>query len=80
MECNPKSFTINMLSPTYQTQYTTDVTLSVYRSDDSVIAQHIIHDVPVCSNTKTILSGEMFGGSSFTITANHSWEDHINVW
>ena len=75
-----KSFTINMLSPTYQTQYTTDVTLSVYRSDDSVIAQHIIHDVPVCSNTKTILSGEMFGGSSFTITANHSWEDHINVW
>ena len=75
-----KSFTINMLSPTYQTQYTTDVTLSVYRSDDSVIAQHIIHNVPVCSNTKTILSGEMFGGSSFTITANHSWEDHINVW
>ena len=75
-----KSFTINMLSPTYQTQYTTDVTVSVYRSDDSVIAQHIIHDVPVCSNTKTILSGEMFGGSSFTITANHSWEDHINVW
>ena len=75
-----KSFTINMLSPTYQTQYTTDVTLSVYRSDDSVIAQHIIHDVPICNNTKTILSGEMFGGSSFTITANHSWEDHINVW
>ena len=75
-----KSFTINMISPAYQTQYTTDVTLSVYRSNDSVIAQHIIHDVPICSNTKTILSGEMFGGSSFTITANHSWEDHINVW
>lgn len=72
-----KSFSLNMLCPTYGTQYTTNVTLAVYRSDDSLIAQHTIADVPVCSNTKTLLHGEMFSGQSFTISANHTWEDDL---
>lgn len=75
-----KMFTLNMLAPTYQNQYTTDVTISVYRSDDSLLAQHVIDDVPICSNTKTLLSGELFGGQAFTITANHEWEDSLNAW
>lgn len=70
-------WTLNMLCPTYSTQYTTDVTLAVYRSDDSLIAQHTISDVPVCSNTKTLLHGDMFSGQTFTITANHEWEDDL---
>ena len=72
-----KQYTLNMLCPTYGTQYTTNVTLAVYRSDDSLIAQHTIADVPVCSNTKTLLHGELFSGQSFTITANHEWEDDL---
>lgn len=72
-----KHWTLNMLCPTYTTQYTTDVTLAVYRSDDSLIAQHTIADVPVCSNTKTLLHGELFRGQSFTISANHTWEDAL---
>lgn len=75
-----KMFTLNMLTPTYQTQYTTNVTISVYRSDDSLLAQHVIEDVPICSNTKTLMTGEMFSGQSFSITANHAWEESLNVW
>ena len=72
-----KQYTLNMLCPTYGTQYATDVTMAVYRSDESLIAQHTIADVPVCSNTKTLLHGELFSGQSFTITANHEWEDDL---
>ena len=72
-----KQYTLNMLCPTYGTYYTTDVTMAVYRSDDSLIAQHTIADVPVCSNTKTLLHGELFSGQSFTISANHAWQDDL---
>ena len=76
-----KTYTFNMLAAVYQEQYTTDVTLAAYRSDNSLIAQHVIHDVPVVSNTKTLLSGKMFSGAQFTITANHSWNESLQpVW
>ena len=73
-----QTWTLNIFAAVYGEQYTTDVTLSVYKSDDSLIAQHVIHNVPLVTNTKTILSGEMFGGQNFTITADHTWEDSLN--
>lgn len=73
-----KQYTFNMLAPAYQEQYTTDVTISAYRSDNSLIAQHVINDVPIVSNTKTLLAGEMFSGQAFTVTANHTWEESLN--
>ena len=76
-----KTYTLNMLSPTYGDQYTTDVTLSVYRSDNTLVAQHLIQNVPIATNTKTLLTGKMFSGQAFTVTADVTWEDPINgVW
>ena len=76
-----QTWTLNILSATYGDQYTTNVTLSVYRSDDSLISQHVIANVPLATNTKTLLTGKMFSGQAFTVTADVTWEYPINgVW
>lgn len=76
-----QSWTINTLAAVYGQQYTTDITLTVLRADASVIAQHIIEDVPLASNTKTLLTGEMFAGQTFGVSVDHTWaEDLQPVW
>ena len=76
-----QSWTLNTLAAVYGEQYTTDVTLTVLRADASVIAQHLIEDVPLASNTKTLLTGEMFAGQTFGVSVDHTWaEDLQPAW
>lgn len=76
-----QSWTLNTLAAVYGQQYTTDITLTVLRSDDSVIAQHLIEQVPLASNTKTLLTGEMFAGQTFGVSVDHTWaEDLQPAW
>lgn len=76
-----QSWTLNTLAAVYGEQYTTDVTLTVLRADASVIAQHLIEDVPLVSNTKTLLTGEMFVGQTFGISVDHTWEENLqSAW
>ena len=72
-----QSWTLNTLAAVYGEQYTTDVTLTVLRADASVIAQHLIEDVPLASNTKTLLTGEMFAGQTFGVSVDHTWAEDL---
>jgi len=72
-------WTLNMLTPIYGTAYTTDVSFAVYRQDDSLISRHSVEDVPICSNTKTLIHGAMFSGQAFTVSANYTWEDDVDI-
>lgn len=73
-----KQWCIACLSPTYGTAYTADVTLTVYGSSDEVMAQHTIADVPINTNTKTLLHGEMFSGQTLGVTVNTAWAEDVD--
>lgn len=73
-----KQWCIACLTPTFGTAYTADVTLIVYGSSDEVMAQHTINDVPINTNTKTLLHGEMFSGQSLSVTVNSSWDADVD--
>jgi hypothetical protein len=70
-----QSVNLNLLAATYGTAYTTTVTITAYNSGNTIIAQKIVENVPINSNVKTTVSGSLFTGNGFSISANHTWGD-----
>ena len=60
----------------------TDVTATLTASDDSVLGQVMLEDVPLRKNITTAYSGGILGTSkAFTLTANDTWGDEdIHTW
>ena len=59
------------------------IVVSVYNSNDDVLAEHTFENVPVTRNKITQYTGEFLGGnsrtgSSFNLTANDEWEGKDN--
>lgn len=66
---------VHGLSP--QSPCTSDVRLTVLRADGSVLSDHLIKDVPLASNTRTRLHGELFAGNALSVTVDHTWEEDL---
>ena len=74
-----QSVNLNLLAATYGIAYTTTVTITAYNSGNTIIAQKVVDNVPINSNVKTTMSGSLFTGSGFSISANHTWGDSESV-
>lgn len=74
-----QSVNLNLLSSNYGIAYTTTVTITAYNSSNTIIAQKVVDNVPINSNVKTTMSGSLFTGSGFSISANHTWGDSETV-
>lgn len=74
-----QSVNLNLLAATYGTAYTTTVTITAYNSGNTIIAQKVVANVPINSNVKTTVSGSLFTGSGFSISANHTWGESESV-
>lgn len=74
-----QSVNLNLLAATYGTAYTTTVTITAYNSGNTIIAQKVVENVPINSNVKTTVSGSLFTGNGFSISANHTWGDAESV-
>jgi hypothetical protein len=71
-----KSYTLNLFAATYGEQYTTTVTIKSYKHDGSVYVR-VVEDVPIATNTKTKLHGELYRGATSAITVDVEWNDDI---
>lgn len=70
-------YTFNTICPSLTDETTSDVTINIYNSDGSVIYSVTIDDVRLASNTKTMLSGNLFTSPSASVSVNHSWNSNI---
>ena len=71
---------IAMLCPQYLYAYSTDVDITIYNENGSVISHHAIGDVPIKSNTKTRIFGDFFTPMSFSVMVNYDWDEGVDVW
>ena len=71
---------IAMLCPKYLYAYNTDVNITIYNTEGSVISHHAISDVPIKSNTKTRIFGYFFNPTSFSVMVNYDWGEGVDVW
>ena len=70
-------YTFNHICPSLTDEYTGDVTINIYNAGGSVIYTVTIDDVRFASNTKTLLSGNLFTSPSASVSVNHSWNTSI---
>ena len=70
-------YVFNTIVPSLTAETTADVTLNIYNSGGSVIYSVTIEGVRLASNTKTLLSGNLFTTPSASIGVNHSWNTNI---
>jgi len=70
-------YTFNTICPSLTEEYTSDLTINIYNSSDAVIYTVTIEDVRFASNTKTLISGNLFTAPSASITVNTSWNTSI---
>ena len=70
-------YTFNHICPSLTDEYTGDVTINIYNAGGSVIYTVTIDDVRFASNTKTLLSGNLFTTPSASIGVNTSWNSNI---
>ena len=70
-------YTFNHICPSLTDEYTADVTINIYNAGGSVIYTVTIDDVRFASNTKTILSGNLFTTPSASVGVNTSWNSNI---
>ena len=71
---------IAMLCPQYLYAYSTDVDITIYNENGSVISHHAISDVPIKTNTKTRIFGDFFTQMSFSVMVNYDWDEGVDVW
>ena len=71
------SYTFNHFAPRTDEEYTADVTINIYNAGGSVIYTVTIDDVRFASNTKTLLSGNLFTTPSASVGVNTSWNSNI---
>ena len=71
------SYTFNHICPSLTDEYTADVTINIYNAGGSVIYTVTIDDVRFASNTKTLLSGNLFTTPSASVGVNTSWNSNI---
>ena len=71
---------IAMLCPQYLYSYSTDVDITIYNTEGSMISHHSISDVPIKSNTKTRIFGNFFTPMSFSVMVNYYWDEGVDVW
>ena len=70
-------YTFNHICPSLTDEYTSDVTINIYNAGGSVIYTVTIDDVRFASNTKTLLSGNLFTTPSASVGVNTSWNSNI---
>lgn len=70
-------YTLCVLSPILNTPYTATVTINAYNAGGDNIASVTVKNVQMCSNTKTLLSGNLFNMPSANISVNTEWEEDI---
>ena len=70
-------YTFNTICPSLTDEYTADVTINIYNAGGSVIYTVTIDDVRFASNTKTLLSGNLFTTPSASVGVNTSWNSNI---
>lgn len=70
-------YTFNHICPSLTDEYTADVTINIYNAGGSVIYTVTIDDVRFASNTKTLLSGNLFTTPSASVGVNTSWNSNI---
>ena len=71
------SYTFNTICPSLTDEYTADVTINIYNAGGSVIYTVTIDDVRFASNTRTMLSGNLFTTPSASVGVNTSWNSSI---
>ena len=71
------SYTFNHICPSLTDEYTADVTINIYNAGGSIIYTVTIDDVRFASNTKTLLSGNLFTTPSASVGVNTSWNSNI---
>ena len=71
------SYTFNHIAPSLTDEYTADVTINIYNAGGSVIYTVTIDGVRFASNTKTLLSGNLFTTPSASVGVNTSWNTNI---
>lgn len=67
-----QSFTINILAPNYGVEHTTSFTLTAKNTSGTIIGQ-ATGTMPICSNTKTLLHGNLFTGTRSFISISTAW-------
>ena len=72
-----QTYTFTLLAPSLTNEYLADVTINVYNSNGDIIHAVSIDDVRLASNTKTLLSGEVFRGTDATLFIDHAWNADI---
>ena len=72
-----QTYTFALLAPSLTNEYLADVTINVYNSNGDIIHAVSIADVRLASNTKTLLSGEVFRGTDATLFIDHAWNADI---
>lgn len=70
-------YTFNNICPSLTDETTADVTINIYNAGGSVIYSVTIDDVRLASNTKTMLSGNLFTSPSASVTVNTTWNTNI---
>ena len=70
-------YSFTFLAPSLTDEYTSDLTINIYNSLDAVIYSVTIEDVRLASNTKTMLSGNLFTSPSASVSVSHTWNTNI---
>lgn len=73
-----RSYTFNLFTPVYGSEYQATVTINVYNSSNVVIYSKTITGVRLAANTKTNLTGKMFDGAGATINVDIEWNEPLN--
>ncbi len=71
------AYSFNILAPTRDEEFTADVTINIYNSSSYVIYSVTVDDVRMASNTKTLISGNLFTSPSASVTVNTTWNTSI---
>ena len=69
---------LNILAPVYGTESTTTYTLTATNGSSQVIGQ-ATGTMPICSNTKTLLHGNLFTGTRSFLSLTTSWNADQDV-
>lgn len=72
------NWTLNHLAPVYGTQYETTYTITVFNASDEKIAE-ATGTVPLNSNTKTMLHGDLFTGTRALFVLSTAWNADLDV-
>lgn len=71
------AYSFNILAPSRDEEFTADVTINIYNSSSDVIYSVTVDDVRMASNTKTLISGNLFTSPSASVTVNTTWNTSI---